>query len=113
MSLASEDLSDRIRTLLPPLLPVTEQKMFGGRCFMLAGNILVCPMKDGGMLVRVGKDNYETALTRPGTGPMLMSGRTMSGFIQVAGDVLEDDEALADWIDYARSFVDTLPAKER
>jgi len=113
MSLASEELSDRIRALLPPLLPVSEQKMFGGRCFMLSGNMLVCPMKAGGMLVRVGKDNYEDALTRPGTGPMLMSGRTMSGFIEVFGDALEDDEALAGWIDYARRFVDTLPPKAR
>jgi TfoX/Sxy family transcriptional regulator of competence genes len=111
MSLASEELSDRIRALLAPHLPVTEQKMFGGRCFMLAGNMLVCPMKDGGMLVRTGKDSYEDALTRPGTSPMTMAGRTMAGFIQVAGDVLEDDDVLLDWIDYARRFVATLPPK--
>jgi TfoX/Sxy family transcriptional regulator of competence genes len=111
MSLASEELSDRIRALLAPHLPVTEHKMFGGRCFMLAGNMLVCPMKDGGMLVRTGKDNYADALTRPGTGPMTMGAKTMAGFIEVSGDVLEDDEVLLDWIEYARSFVDTLPPK--
>ena len=26
---------------------------------MLAGNMLVCPMRDGGMLVRVGKDGMD------------------------------------------------------
>lgn len=111
MSLASEELSDRIRAALPPNLPVTEQKMFGGRCFMLAGNMLVCPMKEGSLLVRTGKDNYAEALTRPGTGPMTMAGRTMAGFIEVSGDVLEDDDTLADWLAYARRFVETLPAK--
>lgn len=111
MSLASEDLSDRIRSLLPPMLPVTEKKMFGGRCFMLAGNMLVCPMKDGSLLVRVGKEAYEQTLTLPGVEPMNMGARTMSGFVAVSGDMLEDEEALSDWIARARAFVDTLPPK--
>lgn len=111
MSLASDDLSDRIRGLLSPHLPITEQKMFGGRCFMLAGNMLVGPMKDGGMLVRTGKERYDDALARPGAAPMVMGGRTMAGFIQVSGDMLEDDEVLLDWIEYASSFVATLPPK--
>ena len=111
MSLASEELSDRIRALLPPLLAVSEQKMFGGRCFMLDGNMLVCPVKDGGLLVRVGKDGYSDALTLPGAEPMTMGSKTMSGFIQVTGDVLEDDDVLLGWIDRARAFVGTLPGK--
>jgi TfoX/Sxy family transcriptional regulator of competence genes len=111
MSLASEELSDRIRAHLGPHPAVAEQKMFGGRCFMLEGNMLVGPTKDGGMLVRVGKDGYADALTRPGARPMTMGGRTMSGFVEVTGDVLEDDEVLLDWIELARRFVGTLPAK--
>ncbi|KRA45596.1 TfoX/Sxy family protein [Devosia sp. Root635] len=111
MSLASEELSDRIREHLGLHPAVAEQRMFGGRCFMLNGNMLVCPMKDGGMLVRVGKDGHADALARPGARPMTMGGRTMSGFIEVTGDVLEEDDVLRDWIVLARSFVDTLPAK--
>lgn len=111
MSLASEELSDRIRGLLGARPGITEQKMFGGRCFMLDGNMLVGPMKDGSLLVRVGKDGYERALALPGARPMSMGARTMSGFVEVTGDVLEDDEVLLDWIELARSFVETLPAK--
>ena len=111
MSLASEELSDRIRALPSPHLTVTERKMFGGRCFMLDGNMLVGPMKDGSLLVRVGKERYDEALALPGARPMTMGARTMSGFIEVTGDVLEDDEVLLDWIELARSFVTTLPAK--
>jgi TfoX/Sxy family transcriptional regulator of competence genes len=111
MSLALEDLSDRIRDHLGPHPGVSEQKMFGGRCFMLDGNMLVCPMKDGGLLVRAGKEGYEQALARPGARPMTMGARTMSGFVEVTGDVLEDDDVLLDWIELARSFVATLPAK--
>ena len=111
MSLASEELSDRIRDLLPPMLPTSEKKMFGGRCFMLGGNMLVCPMKDGSMLVRVGKEGMDQSLALPGAGPMTMGERTMGGFVQVSGDVLEDDDTLLDWIGRARRFVDTLPPK--
>ena len=111
MSLAVEELSDRIRNLLDQRLIITEQKMFGGRCFMLGGNMLVCPMKDGGLLVRVGKKRYDAALVRPGARPMTMGARTMSGFIEVSGDTIEDDEVLLDWIELACSFVEALPAK--
>ena len=96
MSLASEDLSDRIRDLLPPILPTSEKKMFGGRCCML---------------VRVGKEGMDESLALPGAGPMTMGARTMGGFVQVSGDVLEDDDTLRDWIGRARCFVDTLPPK--
>jgi TfoX/Sxy family transcriptional regulator of competence genes len=111
VSLASEDLSDRIRDHLGPHPAVTEQKMFGGRCFMLDGNMLVCPMKDGSLLVRAGNDGYDAALALPGAQPMTMGAKTMSGFVQVTGDVLEDDDVLLAWIERARSFVATLPAK--
>ena len=110
MSLAVEELSDRVRLLTPDLILV-EKKMFGGRCFMLNGNMLVCPMKDGSLLVRAGKERMDEALARPGAGPMQMKGRTMGGFVFVSGDAVEDDDRLLDWIDFARAFVATLPAK--
>lgn len=111
MSLASEDLSDRVRDILAHHRTLTEKKMFGGRCFMLDGNMLVCPLKDGGLLVRVGKAGYDHSLTQPGAQPMMMGSRTMAGFIAVTGDVLEDDAVLVEWIERARAFVATLPAK--
>lgn len=111
MSMASEELADRIRALLRPNEPIREQKMFGAIAFMLAGNMLVAPMKDGTLLVRTGKEGQADALAQPGAGVMSMTGRTMSGYVQVAGDALEDDEALAAWIERARAFVATLPPK--
>ena len=111
MSLASEDLSDRVRAHLEPDRVIAERKMFGGRCFMLNGNMLVAPMKEGGLLVRVGKAGYAPALALPGCRPMTMGPRTMSGFVEVSGDVLEDDDVLRAWIDRARQFVATLPPK--
>ncbi|TIS06365.1 MAG: TfoX/Sxy family protein, partial [Mesorhizobium sp.] len=42
----------------------TEQKMFGGTCFMINGNMLVGTSKRG-LLVRVGKDGHAAAAARP------------------------------------------------
>lgn len=111
MSMASEELAERIRALLPPWAPVAEKKMFGGIAFMLAGNMLVCPTKGGSLIVRVGKDRMADALARPGAQIMGMNGRSMSGFVVLGGDAIEDDDVLADWLTLARDFVATLPPK--
>lgn len=111
MSMAREDLADRIRSLLPPGLHPSEKRMFGGIAFMTQGNMLVCPLKDGTLMVRVGKTGMDGALTRPGAEIMAMRGRQMNGFILVSGDAIEDDDVLADWIATAHAFVRTLPPK--
>lgn len=109
--MAVVELADRIRALIGHRPNVREQKMFGGIAFMLDGNMLVGPMKGGGLLVRVGKDGYDAALALPGAGPMQMGERTMAGFVVVSGDAIEDEDALVGWIARASAFVHTLPPK--
>jgi TfoX/Sxy family transcriptional regulator of competence genes len=112
MSPASEELSDRIRALVGHRVGVTEKKMFGGVCYMLYGNMVVGSMKSGEMLMRVGPDKHAEALKRPGTTPMIQAGKEMVGFILVANDAIEDDDDLKDAIEFALSFVKTLPPKD-
>lgn len=111
MSMATEELAERIRTLLPARIHCLEKKMFGGIAFMYRGNMLVAPLKEGSMLARVGKAGMEAALALPGAAIMDMGGRSMSGFVVVSGDVIEDDEDLRDWLKRCLSFVETLPQK--
>lgn len=111
MSMATDELAERIRGLLPPSVHCTEKRMFGGIAFMHQGNMLVAPLKDGSMLARVGKDGMEEALALPGASIMDMGGRSMGGFVVVSGDAIEDDDSLSDWLERCRRFVDTLPAK--
>jgi hypothetical protein len=112
MSPASEELSDRIRAMVGHRVGVTEKKMFGGVCTMLYGNMVVGSMKSGEMLMRVGPGKHAEALKRPGTTAMIQAGREMVGFILVANDAIEDDDDLRDSIDFAWSFVKTLPPKD-
>lgn len=111
MSEASDELAARIRAQIGLLPGVTEKKMFGGVAFMLDGNMLVGPLKDGSLLARVGKDAYAEALQRPGASPMEFTGREMPGFVEVRGEGIETEEDLAAWIELARRFVVTLPKK--
>lgn len=111
MSEAADELAARIRAQIGLLPGVTEKRMFGGVAFMLDGNMMVGPLKDGSLLARVGKDAYPEALNRPGASPMTFTGREMPGFVEVRGEGVETDEMLGEWIEMARRFVITLPRK--
>ena len=109
-----EELTNRLRNALAHLDGVTEQRMMGGVCFMINGNMIAGAdsSKSEGrrFMFRVGKDNQDQALKRKGAAAMEMGGRIMRGFVYVR---YEDcpDPVLAEWLALARSFVDTLPPK--
>jgi hypothetical protein len=111
MSAASDELAARIRNYFGGRPDITEMKMFGGVAFMLNGNMIVGPLKDGGLLARVGKAAYADALQEPGAAPMTFTGREMPGYVEVHDEGIETDEALAGWIERSEAFVSTLPAK--
>ena len=111
LSPASEELADRIRSIVGRRAGVSEKKMFGGICFLLNGNMVVGSMKDGSMLMRVGPDRHEEAKARPATAPMIQAGREMVGFVLAADESIGEDDALRDSIDFAWKFVKTMPAK--
>jgi hypothetical protein len=107
---ADDDLLNRIRAMLGPKI-LTEQKMFGGTCFMLGGNMLVGASKRG-LLVRVGKEAHARAVARPHARIMEMRGRPMEGYVFVDPAGLASEADLGDWLDLALAYVETLPAKE-
>jgi len=104
-------LADRIRILLIDDINISEKKMFGGVCFMLNGNMLCGPTKDGDLMLRVGKELEAEARSRPHTRAMDFTGKPMKGFVFVGPEGFETDEALNEWIAFATRFVGALPAK--
>lgn len=102
-------LADRMRGALRDRPGIQEKKMFGGYCWMLNGN-MICGVEVGRYMFRVGKEQEEVALTRPGTAPMDITGKPMRGFVWVRGEHA-DGESLHEWIDLAARYVETLPAK--
>jgi hypothetical protein len=108
-SVAPDPMVARLRAALGKCV-FTEQKMFGGTCFMINGNMLIGTSKRG-LLVRVGKDAHAAAAARPHATTMEMGGRSMEGYIRVAPEGTASEADLAFWLDRALAFVETLPSK--
>jgi TfoX/Sxy family transcriptional regulator of competence genes len=105
-----QGLAQRIREHLTPTGGVTEKQMFGGLAFLVDGNMCVGVMGEE-LIARVGQDATGPALERPGSRLFDFTGRPMKGWIMVDPAALEDDDALAGWVDDALRFVRTLPPK--
>jgi hypothetical protein len=59
----SESLAARIRDMLVRRTDIAEQKMFGGLCFLLRGNILVGVRRDS-LIARLGEAEASEALKK-------------------------------------------------
>ncbi len=109
-----EELTERFRQALKGVPGTSEKRMMGAVCFFVNGNMLggADRSKEGvrRFMFRVGRDNVEEALSRPGAAAMEMGGRRMRGFVFV-GEEHCDAAALDGWIALARAFVDHLPPK--
>jgi TfoX/Sxy family transcriptional regulator of competence genes len=109
--LDAAELSDVVREALRGTGAVREIKMFGGIGFMLNGN-LIAGASNRGLLLRVGEERHQKALKRSGARPMVMRGRTMTGYIFIDPPVLNSRSA-AGWISFALPHVLSLPRKAR
>ena len=105
-----ERLAHRVRLELAAQEGVSEKRMFGGMAFMVQGNMALAIDKDR-LMVRVGPDRYEAALSMPHAGPMDMTGRPMKGFVVVQPEGLDKKEGLQDWVQQGVEFALSLPPK--
>ncbi len=106
-----EGLAERIRDLTGGE-PVVEKSMFGGRAFLLGGHLAVAASRQGGLLVRVEPSQTEVLLHEPGTAPMEMGGRPdVPGWLRVESTAVDDDDALAAWVQRGLDYAGSLPPK--
>ncbi len=104
-----ERLADRVRAVLGER-DVTERRMFGGLAFLLRGHMCVGIIGHD-LMVRVGPDQFDSALAEKHSRPMDFTGRPAKGMVYVAPAGLRTERALRHWVDRARQFVETLPKK--
>ena len=105
-----EGLAQRVREVLGDLPGLVEKKMFGGVGFMVRGN-MACGVNKNDLIVRVGPEGYEEALSQPHAREFDLTGRAMTGWVAVAPEGYEDDEALKGWVQQGVDFALSLPAK--
>ncbi|MGD9912846.1 MAG: TfoX/Sxy family protein [Rhizobiaceae bacterium] len=106
-----EAMADRLRALMGDDPAISEMRMFGGLCFMRAGNMQICARRDGSLLARTGPDQAPAALQRNGVSRMIMRGKAMSDYLVVDADSVKSASALREWVELTEAFVRTLPAK--
>jgi TfoX/Sxy family transcriptional regulator of competence genes len=105
----SESLAARIRDTLVHKGGIAEQKMFGGLCFLLRGNILVGVRKDS-LIARLGELEATKALKKSYVTQM-GTRHPMKGWVIIGVDGIDTDRQLASWIEKAIEFVEALPGK--
>lgn len=105
-----EALATRIEAHIGENPSVVSKKMFGGIAFMNGGNMAVGVSNDE-LMVRVGPDGYEEAISEPGVRDFDLSGKRMKGWVLVDAQSISDDQDLHDWIDVGMRFAGSLPPK--
>ena len=105
-----EYLADRVRDLFNGRAGTREQKMFGGLCFIQNGN-MVCGILGSELIVRVGRENLEDALSQSHSRLFDMTGKPSRSFVYVAAEGLATDKGLAYWAGRGMAYADSLPPK--
>jgi len=105
-----EGLAQRVREALADRAGVSEKKMFGGLCFLVRGN-MCCGIVGDELMLRVGPEMHAEALSRPHAREMNFTGRPMRGMAYVGTGGIEDDAALAEWIEMGVTFATSLEPK--
>jgi hypothetical protein len=106
-----EDLANRVREQLADESGITEKKMFGGLAFLLHGNMSVGLSSGGDLMVRVGAEATDAALSRPHTRLFDMTGRPMKGWILVAPEGVRTKRELGAWVQRGLGYARSLPPK--
>jgi len=107
----NQNLAQRIRTILGDRPGLIEKKMFGGVGFILHGN-MACGVQGDDLIVRVGLENNDSALSRPFVRPfMATGGKPMAGWVLVALIALGTEHDLQQWVDQGYEFARSLPRK--
>ncbi|MGH1564547.1 TfoX/Sxy family protein [Mumia sp. DW29H23] len=106
-----EELAERIREVVDGEEALSEQRMFGGLAFLIAGNMAVAASGQGGLMVRVDPEKSDALVDGLGVEPMVMRGREMLGWLRVTSDAVRDDVALREWVGRGVSYARSLPPK--
>ena len=106
----NEHLAQVIRDTIEGVPGVVEKKMFGGIAFLINGNLSVGIHKEN-LIIRVGPDKHDKALSKPHTKVFDITGRPMKGWIMVLPEGHSDPDVLEKWIKEGIIFASSLPRK--
>lgn len=103
--------AERLRNVFSDYQGVVEKKMFGGIAYMYLDHMCV-GIVDDMLMVRVGPENYERALSEQYVKPMDFTGKPMKGYVYVEPPGFKTEKNLKKWVNLGTRFVKTLPPKK-
>lgn len=103
-------LAERIRGILAAEPRVVERAMFGGLAFLVDGN-MACGVIGDDLMVRVGPQAFDDAMSRPHVRVMDFTHRPSRGMVYVAPAGVSDEGQLAEWVGRGTQFARSLPRK--
>ncbi|MCA9647615.1 MAG: TfoX/Sxy family protein [Polyangiaceae bacterium] len=105
-----EKLATRIRAVFEGDPRIAERKMFGGLCFTLNGH-MCCGIVRDTLMLRVGAEGYDKAVSLPHARPMDFTGKPMKGMVYVDPAGFRTAPSLLKWIKLGSDFTGALPPK--
>lgn len=106
-----EDLAERIRGLLADRRDVSEQKMFGGLGFLVAGHMAIAASGEGGILVRADPAESDKLVATTPAEMAVMRGRPMAGWLRVSSADVATKRQLEKWVKVGAGYAGSLPPK--
>lgn len=98
----NEELVNRIREAITESGEIEEKEMFSGLCFILNNKMCICLGADE-MMYRVDPDEYENALEKPNTRPMVHC-KPLNGHVFVNMESLKAKRDFDYWIKASLAF---------
>jgi len=106
----NEELAERLKPILAGAGSFDEKKMFGGVDFLFNGN-MCCGIHREYLILRLGPEMAEQALTLEHVKVFDITGRAMKGWVMVAPAGYRDDFFVREWVQKSIDFCLTLPPK--
>src|SRR3954453_22795748 len=107
-----ERLAGRVRELMAARPGVVERKMFGGVGWMVGGNMAVGVMSTDALMGRMEPDEVAAAIREPHVREFGREGaKPMKGFVGGEREGVEDEAALARWVDVGAARAASMPPK--
>ena len=106
----NEELDARIKKVVARWKHTTDRKMFGGVCHLINGNMF-CGVHKDSLILRLGEKTAGEALGLRNVREFDITGKPMKGWVMVAEKGYRSDKDLKSWLEKAKKFAKTLPAK--
>jgi TfoX/Sxy family transcriptional regulator of competence genes len=106
----NEELDTRIKKMVSRWEYTTNKKMFGGVCHLISGNMF-CGVHKDSLILRLGEEFSREAMSAKYVRQFDITGKPMKGWVMVAEEGYKKDKDLKDWLEKAKKFAKTLPAK--